>query len=50
MLPGWESSRGVQAEIKIARELGMTIEFIDPCNVITKTTPTNAGAVEEVDV
>ena len=47
MLPGWESSRGVQAEIKIAREMGMPVEFIDPCNVITKTTPANAGAVED---
>ena len=29
-LPGWEESTGVQAEIQIARELGLPIEFIDP--------------------
>ncbi len=50
MLPGWESSRGVQAEIKIAKELGMPVEFIDPCNVITETTPANTEAVVEVTV
>jgi hypothetical protein len=26
---GWETSVGVQAEIKIAKELGLTIEYID---------------------
>ncbi len=28
MLPGWETSTGVQAEIKIAEELGLPIEYI----------------------
>jgi hypothetical protein len=27
-LPGWEQSVGVQAEIKIAKELGLDIEYI----------------------
>jgi hypothetical protein len=29
MLDGWEQSRGVQAEIAIARELGKPVSFID---------------------
>ena len=28
--PGWEQSTGVNAELAIARELGLPIEFIDP--------------------
>lgn len=28
-LPGWEQSKGVQAEIKIAKEIGLPIEYID---------------------
>jgi hypothetical protein len=28
-LPGWETSTGVQAEIKIGQELGIPIEYID---------------------
>ena len=28
-LPGWETSTGVQAEIQIAREYGITMEYID---------------------
>ena len=50
MTYGWEESKGVQAEIKIARELGMPIKFLNPKNILTtatKTTPTDAGAVEE---
>lgn len=27
-LPGWEESRGVQAELKIAEELGKPVEFV----------------------
>lgn len=29
-LPGWESSRGVDAEVKIAIELGLPVQYIDP--------------------
>ncbi len=29
-LPGWERSTGVQAEIQIARELGIPVDFVDP--------------------
>jgi hypothetical protein len=29
-IPGWEQSIGVQAEIKIAKELGLEVEYIDP--------------------
>jgi len=28
-IPGWEESKGVQAEIKIGRELGIPVEYID---------------------
>ena len=28
-LPGWETSTGVQAEIKIAKDLGLPTEYID---------------------
>lgn len=28
--PGWQQSTGVQAEIKIAGELGIPVEFMDP--------------------
>lgn len=30
MLDGWKESRGVQAEIRIARELGKPVRFLDP--------------------
>ena len=33
MLDGWEQSRGVQAEIAIARELGKPVSFIDPSDL-----------------
>lgn len=29
-LPGWEGSVGVSAEIALAREWGMPVEFVDP--------------------
>ncbi len=41
---GWETSKGVQAEIKIAQELGIPVEYIDfieppyPENVMVKET------------
>ena len=28
--PGWEKSDGVTAEIKLAQEMGLPIEYIDP--------------------
>ncbi|MEZ4753100.1 MAG: DUF1937 family protein [Bdellovibrionota bacterium] len=30
MLPGWEFSKGVMAEIEIAKELGKLVEYLDP--------------------
>jgi len=30
MLDGWEQSVGVQAEIKMAREMGKPVTFLDP--------------------
>ena len=30
MLPGWQESRGVQAEIAMARELGMPVRYLAP--------------------
>ena len=32
-LEGWRESRGVQAEMAIARELGMPVRMIDPAEV-----------------
>ena len=29
MLPGWKESRGVQAEIRIAEELGIPVEYLE---------------------
>jgi hypothetical protein len=29
-LPGWQESVGVQAEIRIAKELGKPIQYLDP--------------------
>jgi len=31
-LPGWKESTGVQAEIKIARELGIPVRFANPAD------------------
>ena len=33
MQPGWESSSGVQAEIKIAESLGVPVTYVDPLDV-----------------
>jgi len=33
-LDGWEKSLGVQGEIKIAKKLGLTIEYIDPATYL----------------
>lgn len=30
MLPGWQESVGVQAEIRLAQELGLPVVFIEP--------------------
>lgn len=30
MLPGWDLSKGIAAEIKIAEELGLRVVYIDP--------------------
>ena len=37
MLDGWEESTGVQAEIKIAKEFGLEIEYLDYDEVINET-------------
>jgi len=33
-LPGWESSIGVTAEIKLANKLGLEIEYLDPISYL----------------
>ena len=33
MLDGWEDSKGVQAEIKIAHEYGLPVVYLDPENI-----------------
>jgi hypothetical protein len=30
MLPGWDTSKGVQAELKIAGELKLVVEYLNP--------------------
>jgi len=30
MMPGWEQSKGVQAEIVIAKDKGIPVEYLDP--------------------
>ena len=30
MLPGWQESRGVGAEVRIAGELGIPVEYMEP--------------------
>ncbi len=30
MLPGWRESTGVQNEIKISRDMGLSVEYVDP--------------------
>lgn len=32
MLEGWESSRGVTAEIAAAQQNGLTVRFLEPCD------------------
>ena len=34
MMPGWESSVGVQAEISLAKEYDLEVEYIDPKDFI----------------
>ena len=33
VLDGWQESRGVQAEIRIARELGKPVRYLDPAEL-----------------
>lgn len=35
-LPGWEISVGVAAELKLAKELGLGIEYLDPAPYLEK--------------
>lgn len=37
MLDGWEESKGTQAEIKIAKELGLEIEYLTFGDFVEKT-------------
>jgi hypothetical protein len=37
MLDGWEESKGTQAEIKIAKELGLEIEYLTFSDFVEKT-------------
>lgn len=41
MMDGWKESRGIQAEIRIARELGKPVRYLDPAAV---TPPGGDGA------
>lgn len=44
MLPGWEASRGVLAEIAIAWELGKPVRYVEPDATTTPTLARNATA------
>jgi len=46
-LPGWEQSAGVQAEMRIAREMGKPVRLIDAVTLTTENTPARAGASRE---
>jgi len=52
-LDGWQQSKGIQAEIEIARELGKPVVFVEPERALNDRTPvasSRAGVVEaEVD-
>ena len=52
MLDGWETSRGVQAEIRIAQELGKPVRYLDPAAVGAHggpTAPTFARVAKEAE-
>ena len=38
-MPQWEGSTGVQAEIKIAKELGLPVRYVDPGTLEVKEAP-----------
>jgi len=44
MLPGWENSKGLTAEIKLAKELNIEIELLDPTPYLKKMEETNNGS------
>ena len=44
MLNGWETSAGVQAEIRMAGELCKPVSYIEPWELIREKTPAAAGA------
>jgi hypothetical protein len=48
MLDGWRESVGVQAEMRIARELGKPIRFVEPTLTESPGTPTLAHVAAEV--
>jgi hypothetical protein len=53
MLDGWRESKGVQAEIRIAEEMGKRVMLVEPERALNDRTPvaaSRAGVVEaEVD-
>lgn len=44
MLPGWEASVGLTAELKLAEELGLPIEWLDPEPYLRKMEELNYGS------
>lgn len=46
MLPGWDVSVGVKAEIELARQLGKPMRFVDPVSMTTENTPVVPGCRE----
>lgn len=43
-LPGWDRSVGVQAEVRLANELGKPVWLVDPVKLTTENTPEVTGA------
>lgn len=41
-LDGWRESRGVQAEIVLARQMGKPVSFVEPRDALTDQTPVAA--------
>jgi len=49
MLPGWNRSVGVRAEMRIAMEMGKPVRLVDPAGMSTENTPAVAGASHEAE-
>jgi hypothetical protein len=44
MLPGWDRSVGVRAEVRLAKEMGKPMRLVEPVELTTENTPAITGA------